>query len=197
VPADDLVRVIALQLLGADVPGEDVAARVEREDGVVANARDEQAIQLGGFVRTLATPGHPAMLCIARRGHLARTQGRRASRDVAGVLVIGRTCGERQRVLHDDRSEKNETPDCASTAGLAAPPMILSADVRPNSTRLVALDWGTTSLRAYLLGTAGRTRAASGAAGHLRVPERDFRAAFDASRRLARSIRACRRSRRE
>ena len=57
VPADDLVRVITLQLFCADVPGEDVAARVEREDGVVANAGDEKAIQLGGFVRTLATPG--------------------------------------------------------------------------------------------------------------------------------------------
>ena len=57
VPADDLVRLIPLQLFCADVPGEDLAARVEREDGVVANAGDEKAIQLGGFVRTLTTPG--------------------------------------------------------------------------------------------------------------------------------------------
>ena len=48
---------IPLQLFCADVPGEDLAARVEREDGVVANAGDEEAIQLGGFVRTLTTPG--------------------------------------------------------------------------------------------------------------------------------------------
>src|SRR5215203_3396657 len=46
--------------------------------------------------------------------------------------------------------------------------------------RLVALDWGTTSLRAYLIGDGGvvlERRAEP--LGILRVPERDFRAAFD------------------
>ena len=48
--------------------------------------------------------------------------------------------------------------------------------------RLVALDWGTTSLRAYLIGDGGvvlERRAEP--LGILRVPERDFRAAFDAA----------------
>jgi len=46
--------------------------------------------------------------------------------------------------------------------------------------RLVALDWGTTSLRAYLLGDGGvvlERRAEP--LGILQVPERDFHAAFD------------------
>ncbi|PYP78295.1 MAG: 2-keto-3-deoxy-galactonokinase [Gemmatimonadetes bacterium] len=46
--------------------------------------------------------------------------------------------------------------------------------------RLVALDWGTTSLRAYLLGDGGivlERRAEP--LGILNVPERDFRAVFD------------------
>lgn len=48
--------------------------------------------------------------------------------------------------------------------------------------RLVALDWGTTSLRAYLIGDGGvvlEQRAEP--LGILRVPERGFRAAFDAA----------------
>ena len=47
--------------------------------------------------------------------------------------------------------------------------------------RLLALDWGTTSLRAYLIGDDGvvlERRAEP--LGILRVPDRDFRAAFDA-----------------
>ena len=46
--------------------------------------------------------------------------------------------------------------------------------------RLVALDWGTTSLRAYLIGDGGvvlERRAEP--LGILQVPERDFRAVFD------------------
>jgi len=48
--------------------------------------------------------------------------------------------------------------------------------------RLVALDWGTTSLRAYLIGDGGvvlEQRAEP--LGILRVPERGFRAAYDAA----------------
>ena len=46
--------------------------------------------------------------------------------------------------------------------------------------RLIALDWGTTSLRAYLLGDRGivlERRAEP--LGILRVPERDFGAVFE------------------
>jgi hypothetical protein len=53
VATDDLVRLVALELPRADVPGQDLAVRVEGEDGIVADARDEQPIELGGFVRTL------------------------------------------------------------------------------------------------------------------------------------------------
>jgi 2-dehydro-3-deoxygalactonokinase len=48
--------------------------------------------------------------------------------------------------------------------------------------RLVALDWGTTSLRAYLIGDGGAVlERRAEPLGILRVPERDFRAAFDAA----------------
>jgi 2-dehydro-3-deoxygalactonokinase len=48
--------------------------------------------------------------------------------------------------------------------------------------RLVALDWGTTSLRAYLLGDSGAVlERRAEPLGILQVPERDFRAAFDAT----------------
>jgi 2-dehydro-3-deoxygalactonokinase len=46
--------------------------------------------------------------------------------------------------------------------------------------RLIALDWGTTSLRAYLLGDDGAVlERRAGPLGILHVPERDFGAAFD------------------
>jgi 2-dehydro-3-deoxygalactonokinase len=46
--------------------------------------------------------------------------------------------------------------------------------------RLIALDWGTTSLRAYLLGDGGAIlERRSEPLGILHVPERDFGAAFD------------------
>ena len=50
----------------------------------------------------------------------------------------------------------------------------------PAAGRLIALDWGTTTLRAYLLGEGGvvlERRAEP--SGILHVPERDFRAVFD------------------
>jgi len=47
--------------------------------------------------------------------------------------------------------------------------------------RLIALDWGTTSLRAYLLGDRGLVlERRAEPLGILRVPERDFAAVFDA-----------------
>jgi 2-dehydro-3-deoxygalactonokinase len=50
--------------------------------------------------------------------------------------------------------------------------------------RLVALDWGTTSLRAYLLGDDGSVlERRTEPLGILQVPERDFRAAFDVTTR--------------
>jgi hypothetical protein len=42
---DDLGGRVALEALGSGVPAQDVPVGVEREDGVVANALDEQAIQ--------------------------------------------------------------------------------------------------------------------------------------------------------
>jgi 2-dehydro-3-deoxygalactonokinase len=48
--------------------------------------------------------------------------------------------------------------------------------------RLLALDWGTTSLRAYLIGDGGAVvERRAEPLGILRVPERDFRAVFEAT----------------
>src|SRR6185437_14170154 len=43
--ADDLVRTIALEPLGAGVPAQDVAVRVERKDRVVEHAIDEELVE--------------------------------------------------------------------------------------------------------------------------------------------------------
>src|SRR5678815_462099 len=51
----------------------------------------------------------------------------------------------------------------------------------PAVPRLIALDWGTTSPRAYLLGDGGIVLARRAEPlGILRVPERDFAAVFEA-----------------
>jgi len=76
VATDDLVRLVALELPRADVPGQDLAVRVEGEDGIVADARDEQSIELGGFVRTLVSSGVGLIVLRARRGHEARKRRR-------------------------------------------------------------------------------------------------------------------------
>ena len=72
VPSDDLVRLISLEVRGAGVPREDVAARVEGEDGVVANAGDEETIELGGLVARLGAHRLEAAVRVGRRRHAAR-----------------------------------------------------------------------------------------------------------------------------
>ena len=49
--ADDLVGAIALDALGAFVPGPHVAAGVEHEDRVVAHAPEQQPVALLGFAQ--------------------------------------------------------------------------------------------------------------------------------------------------
>ena len=59
---DDLRRLVALEVRRARVPCENASACVQREDRVVADARHEQAIELGRFVRLAASafvPGLP------------------------------------------------------------------------------------------------------------------------------------------
>src|SRR6185503_19424773 len=47
---DHFVRGVALEAVCAGVPAQDVAIRVEREDGVFVDALDEQAMELAGLV---------------------------------------------------------------------------------------------------------------------------------------------------
>src|SRR4029077_5260830 len=61
--SDHFVRGVALEALRAGVPAQDVAVRVERENGVVADALDEQAMELAGLVRDAA-----GRLLVRRRG---------------------------------------------------------------------------------------------------------------------------------
>ena len=51
--ADDLVGAVALEALGAGVPGQDMPLRVEHEDRVVAHALDEQPEALLALQQTL------------------------------------------------------------------------------------------------------------------------------------------------
>src|SRR6185503_13340769 len=47
---DDLVGAVAFDALGTGIPGENVAVRIESEDGVVANAFDEEPIESVGLI---------------------------------------------------------------------------------------------------------------------------------------------------
>jgi hypothetical protein len=51
----DLVGAIALDALGAEVPGRDAPLRVQQEDRVVADALDEQPVVLLALAATRAT----------------------------------------------------------------------------------------------------------------------------------------------
>src|SRR5262249_15621352 len=63
VPADDLLRLVALDALGPGVPGGDVAVGVEHEDRVVAHRRHEELEDLRALPQLLLGPlagGHVA-----------------------------------------------------------------------------------------------------------------------------------------
>src|SRR5262245_52980495 len=49
--ADDLAGLVALEPLGTRIPGENVAHRVEREDGIVAHALHQQPVETFGLRR--------------------------------------------------------------------------------------------------------------------------------------------------
>jgi hypothetical protein len=55
--ADDLLRRITLEPLGARVPRDDVAGGIEREDGVIVDRLDQQPIEVGPERQTVFGPG--------------------------------------------------------------------------------------------------------------------------------------------
>jgi hypothetical protein len=63
---DRFVRGVALELLRACIPAEDVAVRIQREDRVVADALDQQSVQFAGLV------GEIADVCVACRCRSSR-----------------------------------------------------------------------------------------------------------------------------
>src|SRR5205085_2908875 len=63
---DDLRGGIALEPFGALVPGRDVPRRVEREDGVVGDAFDQELIKIGIAAPRLGRGGHSSCNCIPR-----------------------------------------------------------------------------------------------------------------------------------
>src|SRR5215213_8839152 len=92
-PADDLVRLVALQVRGPGVPREHVSLRVQSEDRVVADGGDEQAIQLGRLVGARRRRRAGRTVGIARGTHDVSELRRRALRDDSGLLIIERTGG--------------------------------------------------------------------------------------------------------
>src|SRR6185295_7911040 len=73
VSTDDLVRLVALELVRTDVPGQDVAVSVQGEDGIVADAGDEQSIEFGGFVYGLLALKARRVVSLSRRFHRSNT----------------------------------------------------------------------------------------------------------------------------
>ena len=86
---DDLSRAVALEPFGARVPGRDVAVQVEHEDGVVADAFDDEPesllalaqrlfglASLGEISGHLGEPGQLASFVAERRDHHVRPESR-------------------------------------------------------------------------------------------------------------------------
>ncbi len=67
VPADDFVRPITLEALGAGVPAENVPFAVEGEDGVVSHAVDKQSVEASRFIGDAADSQSGARGLIAHR----------------------------------------------------------------------------------------------------------------------------------
>jgi len=67
---NDLIQGISLRALGASVPGQDMTARVEHEDGVVSDAFDQQSEALLARLDRLAVwPGGEELgITNAKRG---------------------------------------------------------------------------------------------------------------------------------
>ena len=90
VASDDLVRLVALELVRTDVPGQDVAVSVESEDGIVADAGDEQSIQLGRFVCMLPASRARRIVSLSRRFHRSNTPCLPSRGVESSKLVVGR-----------------------------------------------------------------------------------------------------------
>ena len=111
VPADDLVRRVPLEVPRADVPGEDVAGRIDEEDRVVAHARHEapeldelsvRGLQLvrpgahllllhpagGEIAADLAEPDEIARLVVHRGDHDVRPEARAVLADAPSLLLV-------------------------------------------------------------------------------------------------------------
>ena len=86
---DDLIQGISLRALGASVPGQDMTARVEHEDGVVSDAFGQQSEALLARLDRLAVwPGGEELGITNAKGEVTMRQ--RTATTVRGGR-LGRT----------------------------------------------------------------------------------------------------------
>jgi hypothetical protein len=112
--ADDLVRLISLDMFSADIPTRDISRRSQRENGVVANPLNQETESLltsAQFFFCLRTPEN------LLREYLI------GSRDLGGSFLyaefqVAFRLGEFQLSLRARRSRASTAPDSA-TPGLA------------------------------------------------------------------------------